>query len=93
MGVTKDNTDNSLNHLDIILENSGIYIFDNKNSCENEKDSGKNIIITWFLKNQFIYWNIEWAILIIGEFQEDYSSKIEIVIVIVVLINQSFLIN
>jgi hypothetical protein len=70
-----------------------MYIFDNKNSSENEKDSGENIMITWFLKYQFIYWNMKWAILLICEFQEDYSNKIEIVIVIVVLINQSFLIN
>ena len=43
-------------------------------------------------KNQFINWNIECAILLIYVFQQYYSNKIEIVIVIVVPINQSFLI-
>ena len=78
---------------DKLIEFIYIYFINNKNSSENEKDSGKNKIVTWFLKYQFIYWNIEWAILLICEFQEDYSNKIEIVIVIVVLINQSFHIN
>ena len=70
-----------------------IYFFDNKNSHENERYSVENRMITWFLKNQIIDWNIEWAILLIYEFQEYCYHKIEIGIVIVVLINQSFLIN
>ena len=52
-------------------------IYDIINFYENEKYSGDNIIITWFLKNQFIYQNIERAILLIYEFQQYYSNKLK----------------
>ena len=51
------------------------YFMDVLISGENEKYSGENIMITWFLKNQFINWNIECAILLICEFQEYCSNK------------------
>ena len=46
------------------------YFINGLISGENEKYSGENIMSTWFLKNQFINWNIECAILLICEFQE-----------------------